>query len=207
MSDKDIGAWPERLKDQVLRSWENYKRFTIDLSTERISEFTGICAEFLVVEKVSSESAAASIRLNRNTNDPIDLQIGVVIKTVFKEFYITNEAQADEWVDIVVGINFEYYKKAAGNGILGGEAQPALVVTALANVNVTPAANPCNYALIKADVYNVQPAWIDFQTPAVQNACLPLDAGEWVKVKISNTDLINVNFEINNEIVFVIFEV
>lgn len=207
MSDKDIGAWPERLKDQVLRSWENYKRFRIDLSTARTAEFTAIAGEFFYIEEVSSASAAASIRLNRNTNDPIDLQIGVVIKTIFKEFYITNDAQADEWIDIIIGINFEYSKRAAAGGILVDEAQPILPVTALANINVTPPANPCNRALVKADVYNTQPAWIDFGMAAVQNACLPLDAGEWIEVKISNTNRININFEVNNELVFVVFEV
>ena len=110
-SDRDIQAWEGRLKQQELRGWDNYMRRRIDLSNARAAEQWGIAGEFFYVEQVSSESAKAGIRLNRNTNDQIDLEIGTIIKTIFTSFYITNTAQSEQWIDVIVGINFEYYKK------------------------------------------------------------------------------------------------
>lgn len=207
MSDRDIEKWEKRLKDQVLRDWHNYDRHRIDLATARAAEFWGYAGEFLYVEKASSESALATIRLNRNTNDAIDLQVGTRVKTIFKEFYITNTAQAGEWIDVIIGINFEYYKQFAA-GVLGSEAQQVLNLThAAADTNVAAAAHVCDRALIKADVNNTQTAWIDFGIAAVQNNCLPLDPGEWTRVRLSNTDRINANFEVGGEIVYIVYEV
>jgi len=208
MSDRDIEKWEKRLKDQVLRDWHNYDRHRIDLADARAAEFWGYAGEFLCVEKASSASALATIRLNRNTNDAIDLRVGTVIKTIFKDFYITNTAQVGEWIDIIIGINFEYYKKLAAGGVISSEAQQVLNLThAVADTNVAAAAHVCNRALIKADVNNTQTAWLDFGVAAVQNDCMPLDPGEWVKVQLSNTDRINANFEVGGEIVYIVYEV
>lgn len=204
MDDREILQWNKRLADQVNRGWDNYKHVHIDLSTARIDEPVRITGEFLYVEESSGAAAVAKIKLNRNTNDALDLEKGVEIKTVFIEVYITNEALEDEWLDLVIGINFEYYQAIDR----GDEVQQVLNLThANPNTNVAAAANPCNQALIKADVNNTQVAWVDFGVAAVQNDCLPLDAGEWVRIKISNTDLINANFEVGGEIVFIVFEV
>lgn len=208
MSDRDIKNWEVRLRSQVLRNWHNYDRHRIDLADSRAAELWGYAGEFLYVEKASSESALATIRLNRNRNDAIDLQVGTTIKTVFKEFYITNTAQAGEWIDIIIGINFEYYKQFAAGGVLGSEAQQVLNLThANPDTNVVAAAHVCDRALIKADVSNTQTAWIDFGVAAVQNNCLPLDPGEWHRVSLSNTDRINANFEVGGETVYIVYEV
>lgn len=206
MSDKDIKAWEERLKRQMLRGWDNYVRRRIDLSNARSLEYWGITGEFLYIEEVSSESAKAGIRINRNTNDELDLELNTIIKTIFTNFYITNEAQTGEWIDIIIGINFEYYKKA--RGVLADEVQQVLNLTHVnADTDVAAAAHPCNRALIKADINNTQTAWIDFGVAAVQNNCIPLDAGEWIQVAISNTDRIHANFEVGGEIVYIAYEV
>ncbi len=206
MSDRDIQAWEMRLKQQSLRGWNNYLRRRIDLTTARTNEYWGGAGEFLYIEQVSSESAKAAIRINRNTNDQIDLELGTVIKTIFTELYITNTVQADQWIDIIIGINFEYYKKS--QGVMGDEVQQVLNLThANPNTDIAAAANPCNRALIKADVNNTQTAWIDFGIAAVQNDCMPLDAGEWIRVAISNTDRIHANFEVGGEIVYIMYEV
>ena len=206
MDDREIKAWDLRLQDQARKGWENYYRRRIDLSAARAEEGLGFTGEFLYVEKASSESAKATVRINRNTNDEIDLELGAVIKTVFQVLFITNEAQTDEWIDIIIGINFEYYKKSAG--VIGGQVQQVLNLThANPDTDVAAAANPCNQALIKADVNNTQTAWIDFGIAAVQNSCMPLDAGEWIKVSIANTNLIHANFEVGGEIVYIAYEV
>ncbi len=205
-SDRDIQAWEMRLKQQAVRGWDNYVRRRIDLSSARAAEYWGIAGEFFYVEQVSSESAKASISINRNTNDQIDLELGTVIKTIFTELYVTNTVQTDQWIDIIIGINFEYYKKS--QGVMGDEVQQVLNLThANPDTDVAAAANPCNRALIKADVNNTQTAWIDFGVAAVQINCMPLDAGEWIEVSISNTDQVHANFEVGGEIVFIAYEV
>lgn len=202
--DQEIKNWEERLKNQVNRDWHNYDRHRIDLTTAQVKLPWYYAGEFLYVEKASSKSALATVRLNRDTNHAIDLRVGTVIKTIFKELYITNAAQPGEWIDVIIGINFEYYKEFAA----GSEAQSVLPLThANPNTNVAAAAHVCNRALIKADVNNTQTTWIDFRTPAVQNACLPLDPGEWIRVSIPNTDQINANFEVGGESVFIVYEV
>lgn len=208
MSDKDIKNWEQRLTDQIKRDWNNYSRFRLDLSAARDIEPFNFTGEFLYIEQVSSNSALATIRLNRNTNSEIDLNIGTFIKTVFKEFYITNTAQAGEWIDLIIGINFEYHKQFSGSGIPGARARQVLNLThAVADTDVAAVSQPCNSALIKADVNNTQTAWIDFNVAAVQNSAFPLDAGEWLRVKIPNTDQVHANFEVGGEIVFIVYEV
>jgi len=111
MSDKDIKNWDQRLKDQNDRGWDNYLRRRIHLDNERDLECWGICGEFLYVEQVSSENAIGSLCLNRNTNDMIDLELGTIIKTIFTKIFLTHAALQGEWIDIIYGINFEYYKR------------------------------------------------------------------------------------------------
>jgi len=206
MSDRDIRNWDERLSDQNRRGWDNYLRRRIHLDNARDLERWNIAGEFLCVEESSSESASGSICLNRNTNDPIDLQVGVVLKTIFVDIFITNVAQAGEWIDIVIGINFEYYKKQGK--LIGEEAQPVLKLTHVnPNTDVAAASHICNRAIIKANVYNTQVAWVDFGVAAVQNNCMPLDPGEWIEVSLSNTDRIHANFEVGGEVVYIVYEV
>jgi hypothetical protein len=205
VSDKDIKNWDQRLKDQVFLRWENYFRRRIHLDTAHNAEFWAITGEFIYVEKVSSASAKVTISFNRNTNDQLELVQGTEIETVFESCYITNDAQPDEWIDLLIGINFKYHKRA-GQGIILS-AQPAIKLThANANTNVVAASQICSQVVIKANVQNAGISWINFGTAAVQNACLPLDPGDWVTVNLSNLDLINVNYEIGGECVFIIYE-
>jgi len=208
MTNDRESSWENRLKNQVFRGWHNYERHRLTLDSARIAEVWTMPGEFIYVEQVSSESALAGIRLNLNTNDALDLQAGTVIKTVFKEFYISHTAQAGEWIDLIVGINFEYYKRQGGRS--GGIEQARAVVKlthAAADTNVVPAAQICNRVCIKADVNNTSTAWINFGTAAVQNACFPLEPSESLSVSISNLDRINANFEVGGECVFIVYEV
>ncbi len=206
-SDRDIISWDHRLSEQHLRGWDNYVRRRIDLTDARAIEYLGISGEFLYVERVSSGSANALIRLNRNTNDEIGLDSGTVIKTIFTSVYLTNTAQAGEWIDLIIGINFEYYNETA-QAAMSAKAQPVVPLThANADTNVVPAAQICNAVLIKADTNNTADAWIDFGTAAVQNACFPLSPGDSVTVHLANLNEINANFEVGGENVFIIYEV
>jgi len=203
MDDRGIIQWDKRLADQAKRDWENYKHLHIDLSTARIDQSYLISGEYLYVEESSSAAAVAEIKLNRNNNDALDLEKCVKIETVFLKFFISNDALEGEWLDVVIGINFEYYKQ-----IVSAEVQQVLNLThANPDTDVAAASHVCNRALIKADVNNTQIAWIDFGIAAVQNSCMPLDAGEWVGVAISNTNRIHANFEVGGEIVYIAYEV
>jgi len=106
----NLRDWDKRLLEQYQRGWDNYLRRRIHLDVARDLDCWGICGEFLTVESVSSTAAIGSIRLNRNTNDSIDLEVGTVVKTIFCQIFITHAALQGEWIDIVYGINFEYYK-------------------------------------------------------------------------------------------------
>ncbi len=204
MSDRDIQNWDERLKNHVDKKWDNYLRRRIHLDTARALEQWPIAGEFMYIEEVSSDSANASICIDRNTNPVLDIRKGVRIKTVFETLYLTHAAQAGEWIDLIIGINFEYFKPDN----IRDEVQQVLNLThANPDTNVAGAANICNTALIKADVLNTDIAWIDFGVAAVQDSCMPLDPGEWIRVSISNTDQINANFEVGGEIVYICYEV
>lgn len=111
LSDRDIKKWDSRLKEQNDRGWENYLHRRILLDVAADLQAWAIAGEFIYVEKISSVAAVASIRLNRNTNDPLDLELGAVIKTIFTEAFITHAALPGEWIDVVWGINFEYSKE------------------------------------------------------------------------------------------------
>lgn len=204
MNDRDIISWDKKLKDQVIRGWENYLRRRIHLDTARALEPMTITGDFLYVENVSSKSALATIRLNRNTNDPIDLEFGSIVKTVFTEIHITHAAQPGEWIDLIVGINFEYYKEQGG--ILVAEAQPCIILTNAGVGNVVAAANPCNRVLIRAHTGNAGTVWIDFNQAGVVNACYELTAGDAISVPCSNTDRVNGWFTVGGDIATIVFE-
>jgi len=128
-SDKDIKTWDQRLKDQSVRHWENYVHLRIDLSTARIDEQFIIPGEFIYVENAyDDDTSIAKIKLQKNSNDALDLENGVEIYTVFTQFFVTNEALQDEWLDLVIGINFIYKKKIAADG---GGAWPNPITTAV----------------------------------------------------------------------------
>lgn len=204
-SDRDIRNWDRRLSDQVALGWDNYTQRRLNLDNARQREQWTQAGEFLYVQGVSSKSASAQVRLNRNTNDPIDLELGTLIKTIFIQIHITHAAQPGEWIDLITGINFEYYKK----GLLSdAEAQACLILTnAAPNVNTVAAAHVCNRALLRAHTGNAGTAWIDFGIAAVVNACYELTAGDAISIPLSNTDRINGLFTAGGDRVTIVYEV
>ncbi|RKY11458.1 MAG: hypothetical protein DRP65_04145 [Planctomycetota bacterium] len=197
-----IDTWPDRLRLQEKRGFENYKIITINLSSARANQWYNFAGDFLYVESVSSPSAAATIKLNRDRLDSLSLRLNTVIKSVFTGFYITNTAQAGESLTLIVGIDFEKYAAA-----ISQQPEPQTVVElthASANTNVTPASAPARIAIIKAHSRNTDIAWIDFGQAAVQDSCLPLEPGDTITVPISNLDQINANFEVGGEFVWIV---
>lgn len=116
-SDRDIVNWDQRLKDQAGKGWDNYSVKRIDLTLARTNEPLRLPGEFLCVSNSSSASAVATVKLNRTSNPSLNLEEDVEIKTIFTILFISNTALADEWIDLTIGINFEYKKKMIECGL------------------------------------------------------------------------------------------
>jgi len=207
MSDRDIKTWNERLSEQVAKGWDNYQRKRIDLGSARALELWAIAGEFIYVENVSSTSAKLTCKVNRNNNDDLDLESGTIIKTVFKEVYLSNTAQAGEWVDVIFGINFEYYKEHEQAQLRSFVTGCITITHANPDTNQAGASNVCNRALIKAHNANTGLVWVDFGQAAVDGACIDLPADHSISVPIQNTDQINCLFKVGGEKVSVAYEV
>jgi len=197
--------WDDRLKEQVKRDWENYKKKRLDLSTAQNDLRLDLAGEFLYVEAVSSASATATVKLNRDKNDAITLSHQTKIRTVFTTLYITHAAQAGEWIDIIIGVDFSKTDPQLADP---GTAQPVIEITNIAaDTNTIGAAAIATVVVIKADPQNVDIAWIDFTTPAVQDACFPLEPGDSLTARIDNVNQVNVNFEVANDQVWIVNQV
>lgn len=201
ISDRDIRSFGDRLIDHVKEKWSNYERFRLDLTEVRNLHPINIAGEFIAVERSSSGQATAEIRLDRPNRNVINFDQARIVETVFECLFVSNAAQTGEWLDLIIGRNFRTWKD--GTALQGGEAQRVLNVTAAADTNIACAAQTCRAAHIKADVENTGIAWIDFGVAAVQSDCTPLDPGEWIIIPITNTNRINVNFEVADELVYV----
>jgi len=119
-----IDTWEQRLQAQAKRAFENYKTVRIDLAVAHQDLEIAMAGDFFYVYE-ASDSAAATVKLNRNTNPPLPIEPESKIFTVFTKFYLTNTAQANAYMNIVSGINFEYVKK---NLIEGGDSIPQGVI-------------------------------------------------------------------------------
>ncbi len=201
-SDRDISEWESRLAEQVRRSFHNYRVRRIDLGVARYNKKIDLTGEIIIVEKASSLSASATVRLNFDDAGELDLTQGVEIKSIFGKIYLTNDVQTGEWLDVVTGINFEYKKHT------DSEAQPCIILTNVAaDANTVAAAHPCNRALIRAHSGNAGTAWINFGADAVADACYDLPAGDVMSVPCSNTNRINGLFTTGGDKVTIVYEV
>lgn len=200
-----ISSWDIRLQEQVQRKFKNYKIISLDLGEARVDKEYPLPGDCLQVISVSSYSAVATVKLNINSNEPIELIPYRKIDTVFTKFFISNAAQAGESIDFIVGIDFGI--QDFGPDLIS-TAKPAIIITnASADTNTLGAAHICNRVLIRAHNGNGGKAWIDFDAAAVEGSCFELTAGDSVGVPLSNTNKINVLFKTANDKVTVIYEV
>ncbi len=197
--------WDQRISDQEKRQWENYEVIHLDLSTANIDRKFSRPGDFIGVYRISSMSAIATIKLNIKRAPPIDLKSGTGIETVFTNFYISNDAQSGEWIDLIIGIDFVFTDREISAAVV---AQPVVEITHVnPNTNQAGADLIADRVLILAHTQNTDIAWIDFGQAAVQNGCYPLEPGNSVRIRVSNLDQINVNFEVGGESVWIIREI
>ncbi len=200
-----MDSWEQRIHDQVNRGWKNYRKHRFDLTAARADLFFAFPGDFMYVEAASSASAVASVKLNSNTNESLDLQAGTSIKTVFKELFFSNDAQPGEWLDVIVGVNFEKMDQFPEQT---RQAQAVVEIThANPDTNQAGADQIAERVVITASPLNTDIAWIDFGQAAVQDSCYPLEAGDSITVRVSNIDRINCNFEVGGESVWIIREI
>ena len=109
-----------QLRDQILRNWKNYNPKRIDLGIARDKQQLDIAGKYICVQDISSADAVVTIRFNDKDNGELGLVDGLEIKTLFRKVFITNTAQADEWIDVIFGADFEYKKTGQGVATGGG---------------------------------------------------------------------------------------
>ena len=192
----------ERLADHVKEKWSNYERIRVELGTARNYIKLDIAGDFIAVDTVSSGLAVVTIRLDRTNRNALNFNKGSHVETLFERFYLSNAALSGEWMELIIGRNFRAWHDSLATQ-LDQSLQVLNVTNGAANTNTICAAQVCQASIIKAHVENAGIAWIDYGAAAIQASCHPLDPGEWVIVPLSNTNRINVNFQIADELVFV----
>lgn len=210
MHDKEIKQWDKRLTDQAKSAWENYKHLYIDLSTARADQSYLLTGEFLYVEDSSGEDAKAKIKLNRTSNDALDIEKFVKIETIFTQVFITNEALQGEWLDIIFGINFKYYKEIPYIQPADPQrfqAYPCVIFTKATPGAATGPWNECHRVLLRAHTENVDTVWIDFGPPAAVGTCYELTPGDAISVPLMNTNLVRGWFVAGGDKVTIVYEV
>jgi hypothetical protein len=199
-------TWDDRLAEQVRRKFENYQVQRIALDNALVNKEIIAAGDVIYVAAVSSSSAAASIRLNKSTNDLIPLEQKTRIRTVFTRLYVSCDAQAGEWIDVLLGINFDI-EQMPDLELSDDEAQPVVVFTdAVGGQNVVCEAHSCSNVLLRANPANVGLVWINWGAAAGVNSCHVLEPGEIISVRLSNTNRINGWFVAAGDQVFVTYE-
>lgn len=199
-------TWEQRLDEQVKRRFDNVKKIRINLATARLDDELTIPGDFIYIENASSSAAVCTCKLDKDASASINLYAGTRIETVFTKLYISNDAQANQWIDVVIGIDFNFSRDLDAEDS-GTAAAVVIITNAVANTNtIGAAAAATKRILIKADINNTRPVWINFNTAAVQGSCFPLDPGDSLSVRIANINQINANFEFANEKIFVVSE-
>lgn len=195
--------WDKNLKEQVARDWKNYRKHRIDLTTARVDENFTFTGDFLYAEGASSETALASVRLNRNTNEALDIKAYTKIRTVFTCLYISNTAQSGEWLDLIVGVNFE--KEDPPPFAASPIAAAFENITGVgANDDITFESRLTTEIMVLTNKNNIGDVWINLDAGAIIDTGWPLDAGEWVKMAIGNMDRLNLRIISNGDKVIIL---
>lgn len=99
-------------KDQFIRRAAYFKRFRdnpyqiirFDLTQARDKILIRRAGDLIKIIHASSDDAQIDIRLNYDNIPVIQMKRYRKIETYFEEIFITNTAQEDEWVDVLIAV-------------------------------------------------------------------------------------------------------
>jgi len=193
--------WDSRLKEQVARRFDNYTRMRIDLSVARTNQLFTQAGEFLYIEAASSSGAIATVRLNRDKNPELDISLHSKIETVFTCYYLTNAAQAGQWIDVLVGVDFKKEDEGFSAALPAYRFVCTLAATAY---QMTPV--PICRVLIRAAVANTGYVRVNFKSPPAGVSYFELFAGESISVNLSNLNQVYLLAQNAGSVVYMVYE-
>ena len=84
----------------MIKEFKTYKTISFSLANARTDEKYDITGDFIIVETLDG---SATIKLDRKSNDSIDLEKFSQVNTDFERFYLTNTAQSGKTLKLMIG--------------------------------------------------------------------------------------------------------
>lgn len=78
----------------------NYDTIMLDLSIERVDEEINVAGDFMIIPQITGN---VNIKFEHTTNDPLNLIVLKKFEVRFTRFYVSNSAQPNKTVFIVIG--------------------------------------------------------------------------------------------------------
>ena len=204
-------------------------RLDLDLAQVITEMPFSLAGRVIAIWNAPTSTEYIHIRFNSRDADPIRFNRGKVLAVPFTQMYITTPAGQAGTMEILYGPDaFDVLRiypqppeyDAALDDMLTelqailaeaeeftGHAQPAIMITNVAaDANTVGADHDCTAVLVRALTTNTGLVWVNFGANAVDGTSYPLDAGDAVSVKLTNTNLINCLFKVANETVAVIYQ-
>lgn len=99
-------------KDQFTKRNEYFRKYKdnpyqiirIPLDNARVNELLPRAGDLIKIVHASSDNAQIEVRLNYVAAQAIEMRRYRKIETFTKEIYVSNDAQADEWVDLLIAV-------------------------------------------------------------------------------------------------------
>lgn len=204
-------------------------QLTIDLSQAIADMPFSLAGRVFAIWSAPTSAENILVRFNKRDAHQIMFTRGKVLAVPYTKLYITVPAGQAGTMQVLYGPDafdvLRIYPNAPEHDAImddiltrltailaeaaefGGIAQPAIIITNVAaDANTVGADHDCTAVLVRSWTTNTGLVWVDFQEAAVEHECYPLDPGDAISVKLSNTDLVNVLFKIANEDVTVIYQ-
>jgi len=120
----------------------NYHKLSYDLSTARTGQLVPLQGNIICVLNTSSKNCNLKIKFWREYSEYLELVYGGNLVVPFKEFYLSNDVQVGEHIDLLIvkGISWEEFKVSGG---LGFDAVPDID-----QVEIQNGIRPLHYAVI-----------------------------------------------------------
>lgn len=207
-------------------------QLSLDLTQTFVDMEFNIAGRVIAIWNAPTSVEYITIRFNRRDADSIRFNRGKVLAVPFTKLYITVPVtvppqagtmeilfgpdafevlriypQPPEYDAIMDDILTELQAILAEAVEFTGHAQPVIMITNVAaDANTVGADHDCTAVLIRALTTNTGLVWVNWAAAAVDGTSYPLDAGDAVSVKTTNTDQINCLFKVGGESVAVVYQ-